>query len=294
MNKQIQYMTIMCIVFAMSSCRFSEECYYTGNVQLTMDWESMWGDLLKPDSLTALFYHNDKLTASKTLLGDTIYEKIASGETEMIIYNQAKGTSSTGLDMYPNGELHLPTYFEGNTRAVHECPLICAYNSHLLVPIEDVVQETVSPLPIVKQLVFVVHIVKEGVTGDVASCKASLSGIATGYSLNRREEIRSKATVFFPLERNKNEEQEEYEHSFFVLGVNPSQDGVESISKKLSVTVTLDDGEVRSEDVDITAELDHFTSNIFRCDVTVKITAVSTSVEIASWEQGVWNQIVIQ
>lgn len=294
MNKQIQYMTIMCIVFAMSSCRFSEECYYTGNVQLTMDWESMWGDLLKPDSLTALFYHNDKLTASKTLLGDTIYEKIAAGETEMIIYNQAKGTKSSGLDMYPDGELHLPTYFEGNTRAVNECPMICAYNSHLLVPIEDVVQETVSPLPIVKQMVFVVHIVKEGVTGDVASCKASLSGIATGYSLNRREEIRSKATVFFPLERNNNEEQEEYEHSFFVLGVNPSQDGVESISKKLSVTVTLDDGEVRSEDVDITAELDHFTSNIFRCDVTVKITAVSTSVEIASWEQGVWNQIVIQ
>ena len=90
------------------------------------------------------------------------------------------------------------------------------------------------------------------------------------------------------------EEEEDYKHSFFVLGVNPAKDGEEDIAKKLSVTVTLDDGEVKSEDVDITAELDRFTSNVFKCEVTVKITSVSTNVEIASWEQGTWDQIVIQ
>ena len=55
MNKLIQHIAILCIVMSMSSCRFSEECNYTGNVELIMDWESMWGDLLKPDSLTTLF-----------------------------------------------------------------------------------------------------------------------------------------------------------------------------------------------------------------------------------------------
>ena len=74
MNKLIQYIAILCIVMSMSSCRFSEECNYTGNVELIMDWESMWGDLLKPDSLTTLFYHNDRLSALRTLLGDTVYE----------------------------------------------------------------------------------------------------------------------------------------------------------------------------------------------------------------------------
>ena len=88
MNKLIQYIAIPCIVMSMSSCRFSEECNYTGNVELIMDWESMWGDLLKPDSLTTLFYHNDRLSALRTLLGDTEYESIPSGEMEMIIYNQ--------------------------------------------------------------------------------------------------------------------------------------------------------------------------------------------------------------
>ena len=43
------------------------------------------------------------------------------------------------------------------------------------------------------------------------------------------------------------EEEEDYKHSFFVLGVNPAKDGEEDIAKKLSVTVTLDDGEVKSE-----------------------------------------------
>lgn len=294
MNKLIQHIAILCIVMSMSSCRFSEECNYTGNVELIMDWESMWGDLLKPDSLTTLFYHNDRLSALRTLLGDTVYESIPSGETEMIIYNRAKGTESIGLDIYQNGELHLPTYFEGNIRAVNECPMICAFNTHLLVPIEDVVQQTVTPLPVVKQMVFIVHVVKDGVTGNVQECRASVSGIATGYSLSRQEAIRSKATVFFPLKRDMKEEEEDYKHSFFVLGVNPAKDGEEDIAKKLSVTVTLDDGEVKSEDVDITAELDRFTSNVFKCEVTVKITAVSTNVEIASWEQGTWDQIVIQ
>lgn len=294
MNKLIQYIAILCIVMSMSSCRFSEECNYTGNVELIMDWESMWGDLLKPDSLTTLFYHNDRLSALRTLLGDTVYESIPSGETEMIIYNRAKGTESIGLDIFQNGELHLPTYFEGNIRAVNECPMICAFNTHLLVPIEDVVQQTVTPLPVVKQMVFIVHVVKDGVTGNVQECRASVSGIATGYSLSRQEAIRSKATVFFPLERDMKEEEEDYKHSFFVLGVNPAKDGEEDIAKKLSVTVTLDDGEVKSEDVDITAELDRFTSNVFKCEVTVKITSVSTNVEIASWEQGTWDQIVIQ
>ena len=294
MNKLIQHIAILCIVMSMSSCRFSEECNYTGNVELIMDWESMWGGLLKPDSLTTLFYHNDRLSAQRTLLGDTIYQNIPSGETEMLIYNRAKGTESIGLDNYQDGELHLPTYFEGNIRAVNECPMVCAFNTHLLVPIEDIVQQTVTPLPVVKQMVFIVHVVKDGVTGNVQECRASISGIATGYSLSRQEAIRSKATVFFPLERDMKEEEEDYKHSFFVLGVNPAKDGEEDIAKKLSVTVTLDDGEVKSEDVDITAELDRFTSNVFKCEVTVKITSVSTNVEIASWEQGTWDQIVIQ
>ena len=37
MNKLIQYIAILCIVMSMSSCRFSEECNYTGNVELIMD-----------------------------------------------------------------------------------------------------------------------------------------------------------------------------------------------------------------------------------------------------------------
>lgn len=293
--KQIRNILFSGIILMMSSCQFSEDCNYTGNVQLTMDWESLWGDIQKPESLNVLFYRADRPSAQRVLLGDTIYESIPSGETEMIIVNQPAGADYSGLESFTNSEIYLPTYFEGNVRAVNECPMICAFNSHLTVPIEDLVQETVTPLPIIKQMYFIVHVIKEGVTGNVSSCKASLSGIPTAYSLSRKEAIRSKATVYFPLEKNESEdEEEEYRHSFYVLGVNPTKAGEESISKKISVTVTLDDGEVKSEEVDITPLLDAFTSNVFKCEVTVKITAVSANVEISSWEQGIWGQIIIQ
>lgn len=295
MKKLISHIAILCILMMMSGCRFSEDCNYTGNVHIMMDWESLWGDIKKPDTLTALFYRGDKVSAQRMLLGDTIYENIPSGESHLIAINQPVSTDFVRLDFLPEAEIHLPTYFEGNIRAVNECPMICTFNGNLTIPIEGTVQQTVSPLPIVKQMYFIVHVIKEGVTGNVSSCKASLSGIPTAYSLSRKEAMRSKATVYFPLEKSESEEEgEEYRHSFYVLGVNPTKDGVESISKKISVTVILDDGEVKSEEVDITSELDAFTSNVFKCEVTVKITAVSTNVEISSWEQGTWDQIVIQ
>lgn len=295
MMKLMPHIVILCIILMMSSCRFSEECNYTGNVQIVMDWESLWGDIEKPDTLNTFFYRGERASAQRMLLGDTIYENIPSGETNMIVINQPVGTEYVGLEYLPEAEIHLPTYFEGNIRAVNECPMICAFNGNMTVPIEGVVKQVVTPLPIIKQMIFVVHIVKEGVTGNVTSCQASLSGISTGYSLNKQEAVRSKATVFFPLSRYEDpEDNEVYKHHFFVLGVNPAKLGEDIIEKKLSVTVTLDDGEVKSEELDLTAELDHFTSNIFKCEVMVKITSVSTSVEIASWKQGAWGQIVIQ
>ena len=295
MMKPIRNILFSGIILMMSGCQFSEDCNYTGRVQLIMDWESLWGDIRKPEAMDVLFYRQELPSAQRVLFGDTIYENIPSGETEMITVNRPAGVESVGLESFNSSELYLPTYFEGNVRAVNECPMICAFNSRLVVPIEGLVQETVTPLPVVKQMYFIVHVIKEGTTGNVSSCKASLSGISTGYSLSRKEALRGKATVFFSLEKRESEDgEEEYRHSFYVLGVNPSKAGEETIPKKVSVTVTLDDGEVKSEDIDITPELDAFDSNVFKCELTVRITAVSTNVEISSWEQGIWGQIIIQ
>lgn len=134
---------IVGLVLLYSSCRFSEDCNYTGNVQLTMDWESLWGNIQKPESMSVLFYRSDKLSAQRTLLGDTIYENIPSGETDMVIINRPSGTDLIGSESYNSLEISLPTYFEGNIRAISECPMICSFSSHLTVPIEETVQQTV-------------------------------------------------------------------------------------------------------------------------------------------------------
>lgn len=296
MIKMKSYTAFLFILFTLASCRFSEECTYTGSVELSLDWESLWGNLQKPDSLTVLFYKDGKLPVREDLLGhttDTIYDNIPSGSTNLIIFNKPATVQSHALSELSHAELRLPTYFEGNIRAVAESPMICEANHEVTVPIDNMTQQSISPLPIVKQLSFVVNVIREGVTGELATCTASLSGIPTGYSLSRREATPTKATVFFSLSKDEGDT-DSFSHSFFVLGVNPDQPGQESIPKKLSISITLEDGEARDADFDLTGLLNEFNSNIFKCEVSVKITALSTEVTVVDWEQGTWSQFTIQ
>lgn len=286
MTKKITIVAICCMGL-MSSCEFSEECNYTGEVEVIMDWESLWGDLQKPDSLTALFYNGNQ-TVRKELLGDTVYHNIPAGDTQAILYNRSEQIETKGLESLNGAEIHLPTYFEGNIRAVKEAPMLCSVQNNIHVPIEGTAQWHASPLPIVKQLVFTVNVIRQGVMAELKACQASLSGIATGYSLYRKEPVTSKATVFFSLEKGK---KESFNHRFFVLGVNPNQ---ETIPKKLSVKVILEDGETKAAEIDLTEQFNQFTENIFQCNVEIIISSLSTEIEITDWKQGAWNQIIIQ
>lgn len=280
------------VLYLLSSCQFSEECKYTGNVELIMDWESLWGNLQKPESLNALFYKEGDHQLSKVILGDTIYQNIPAGDTELITYNHPSEIKFEGDGTSSNAEIHLPTYFEGNIRAVKESPMICSTNGSFIVPIEGTIKHTIIPHPIVKQLNFVVKVIKEGKVGNIKSCRASLSGISTGYSLSTRTPIRSKATVFFPLESNGKEDT--FKHNFFVLGVNPDLPGEESIANKLVVTILLDDGETKSSEIELSDKFNLFSDNIFTCQVDITISALSTDIIISDWEQGNWDQIIIQ
>lgn len=291
MIKRKLLLAILCIL-TVTSCQFSEECNYTGSVEVTMDWDSLWGNLQKPDSLTALFYREGEFPVKKGLVGDTTYLGIPAGDTDLLTFNLPSNIEFRESGSSRDTELHLPTYFEGNTRAVGECPMICSASGTFLVPIDATVKQLVAPLPIVKQLIFIVNVVKlGGDMGELSTANASLSGISTGYSLYRREPIRTKATIFFPLERG---EKDTFTHCFFVLGVNPNTPNQEPIPNKLTVTVLLDDGESKAVDIDLTKQLDQFTSNIFKCEIDIEISALSVGISITDWEQGTWGQITIQ
>lgn len=282
---------LLCIALSTSSCRFSEECYYTGSVDIMMDWDALWGNIIKPDTLTVLFYKDNQPPVKKQLVGDTIYSNIPAGPTELFLFNQPNDIRCKSIESLNNAELQLSTYFEGNIRAAKECPMICTFPSSLLVPIDKVVQQQVSPMPIVKELDFTVNVIRNGVMGNLKSCNATLSGIATRYSLQLKETIRSKATVYFSLEKGN---EDVFKHNFYVLGVNPDNENDEKIEKVLSVTVVLDDGETRSIDVNLSEQLNQFSSNVFKCTIDITISSLSTDVNIKNWEQGVWDQIIIQ
>jgi hypothetical protein len=281
-----------------TSCQFSEECNYTGDVEIVIDWDALWGDIQSPESM-GLAFIQDKSMTYKELRGDTVYTGIPWGKTRLFACNGLEKMLSLGAAISADGELTLPTRFNGNTRVVSECPMICAFKDWIDVPIDDRIREVVSPEPIVKQLYFIINLIKDGQNvGDVTSCEASLSGISTAYNFHKEAPVRSKGTFPFKLKQSTRTNaiavDDRYSSQFYVLGVNATQVGEEPIRKKLSVTVTLDNGEIKSEEVDITPELDKFNTNIFKCELTLRISTTDMNVSIGNWEQGAWGEIVIQ
>lgn len=272
------------LVLVLTGCQFSEDCRYTGNVLVLADWDNLWDTLEKPESLEVFFY--GKSLDPKAFFGDTLYSGISSGNSNILIYNPHEDIIIKGKETLATAEIHLPTYFNGNTRAVKESPLICTSYEQALIPIEDVVTVRTSPRPIVKQMDFTINIVSQGQIGEILSCDAMLSGMTTGYSLmTNQPHSNNRASVFFPLQKI---DSAQFRHDFFVLGVAPSAQNI------LTITVKLSDGEVKTSAIDLSTELNSFTDDIFSCCIDVNITAASIEVTISQWEQGIFGQLIIQ
>lgn len=290
-KKRIIIIALLSVAICTTSCRFSEECTYTGKVDIRLDWDLLWGNIIRPDSLNAIFYKEGVNPIVKGLYGDTIYNDIPSGNTEIFVFNSLSNIQLRGFETINSAELHLPTYFEGNRRIIKESPMICTFTNNVHIPIDGVVKQDMSPVPIVKQLIFNVNIIKKGAIGQPNVCNGSLSGISSGYSLSTKTALRRNATILFSLNKNK---EDSFSHRFYVLGINPSLADEEVIPKKLNLTVLLEDGESKTVEVDMTDKFNEFRGNTLECSLEITISALSSSVEIVKWAQGESNDIIIQ
>lgn len=277
-------------VLSLFSCHaFTEDCHYMGGVAVRMDWSDL-GPVPRPDSLVALFYHPGYGPEIRTLRGDTVYDSITAGETTMLLLNVPPGLELHTGDSPGESTLTLPTRFEGSLRVSDGCPPVCVWRDGFMVPVEDIIHRTAVPRPLTKLIILKAYIVREGVTADVDTCLASLSGISTVYNLGTGEASQNDATVRVQLRQAAQEEEhtDTFTGSFHVPGVkgeNPN---------RFSVYLVLEDGETRRAELDLTRELSTFTEDIFTASIRITITALGMDISVGSWSQGSSGEIIIQ
>lgn len=272
----------------LSSCSFSDTCGYTGNINILMDYEEYWKGMEKPDEYKIVFKTKSS-TDNEKLLGDTTYTDMPSVNTDILVYNKPQGVEFTDNDR----EVHLPTHFDGNVRYTEEAPMITVYHGNTTVPIEETVRHIVSPKPIVKEIDLTIHVEKDGDVDEVVGISSYLSGINTAYDLHKNEPIHSKGTVKIGLSRVQGISQEQYRHKFYVFGVNTPKEGVEHVAKKLLISVKFKDGSVKTKEIDISEQLDLLNTDRFKCEVRVRITALSVDLTLIRWGQGSWGNAVL-
>lgn len=287
--KILKNTTLALTVALLSACSFTEECDYTGNVNVLIDYEEFWKDMPKPEDFNIVFNSKKRDNDKRILKGDTTYTDMPSVGTDIWVYNKPEGVEFKNGDR----EVHLPTHFDGNTRYTQEAPMIAVYRGHVNVPIEDTERHIVSPRPVVKEIDMNITIDREGDVGEVAGVEAYLSGINTGYDLEKDEPIHSKGTVKFGLSKVVDSKKTHYRHRFFVFGVNTPKEGYERIPKKLLVSIRFKNGDVRTREIDISEQLDKLNTSRFECHVNVRITALSLDLTLVKWGQGAWGEVVL-
>ena len=274
------------LVPALSGCDFTEDCHYTGSVRVRMDWSELAAGLSRPDTLSAFFYHPDYRPEEHALSGDTTYDSITAGETALLLLNLPEGVEMKRTVRLADAALLLPTRLEGNLRVVEGCPLICSFRDGFMTPVEDTICRTAVPRPLTGQIILKAHILREGVTAEVDTCTASLSGISTVYALGSGEASRNDASVCFPLVREGSTDT--FMKSFFVLGVSGGN------PNRFAVTVRLEDGETRHAEIDLSKQLAGFEGGVFEAEMTITLTALGMEISVGSWNQGGFGDIIIQ
>lgn len=288
--RRIFFLLFFPLFFSSCSFYFTENCDYRGNLKVSLDWDGLWTKVQHPECLRAIIYKENHSVYDGKIHGDTILRDIPAGRVRALFFNPPEDKS---FPYFTESEFFLQTFFDGNVRVIEPCPMICSWQRQIEIPIHGTVSEIVSPIPLVKQINFILNIRRNDVSGTVDHIKGYLSGIPTGYSLSRNEPIRSKGTVVFAPKRDNKSSKERYIESFYVLGTNPPHPEKEDIKKKASFFIKLSDGEIQELEIDVSEQLNHFSANIFLCEVTIDITTAVPSIEITSWKEGVWDEFTL-
>ena len=291
MMKNTQLLLLICLILLSSSCDFSEECHYKGDVQVCFDWKKLVDGDAVSQRMETFFYGEGNTPQSFILSKDTLLTGIAAGQQQVVTLNHPLQVTFAGTDRFETFQLCLPTFMENGSLHTTEAPMIYMDQQQIKVEPYDTVSCRLVPQPVIQQVNFEFEVIREVVIAAPQKLDAELSGVSTVYLVSRMEAARSSAILGFYTQK---ESENEFKKSIRVLGLNPSVSGLETIPKILSVSLTLEDGHLYNSEIDLTSKFDNFQTGVLTCRIEIHITNQGMSMQIADWKTLDWGDIHIQ
>jgi hypothetical protein len=291
MIKKTQLLLLITLTLLTSSCDFSEECHYKGDVQLFFDWKKLVDGDAVPQRMETFFYGEGTIPQSFILSKDTLLTGIAAGQQQVVTLNHPSQVTFTGTENFETLQLCLPTFMEKRSLHTTEAPMIYMDQQQIKVEPYDTVSCHLVPQPIIQQVNFEFEVIRDIAVAAPQKLDAELSGVSTAYLISRMEAVRSSAILGFSTQK---ESENEFKKSIRVLGLNPSVSGLEAIPKILSVSLTLEDGHLYSSEIDLTNKFENFQTGVLTCRIEIHITNQGMSMQIADWKTLDWGDIHIQ
>jgi hypothetical protein len=275
MRKILVIVGLICLC---GCAEFSENCHYTGVVDLSIDKSNLSPETKK---MKAVFYCDGNPTLIFDLHGDTVLSSINAGKNNILLINDVSEVSFDNLNNKESAQISLKTLTKGKKVYVNSAPLIFTDKKNIDVLPFDTVKVRFIPILSEKKINF-----KFQINGDVnvSSLSAELSGIQTKYSLSSMSAISSEAILPFDGIMSK---ENNFSKSIFTLGINKKT----GIKKLLSIKLNMSDQMNLNQNIDLTDKLDNSDGAVIDCTIIISINKTQLYTTIQDWTTHDWGAI---
>lgn len=261
-----------------SCSEFSENCHYTGVVDLSIDKANINSDT---KNMKALFYCDGNPALNFTVHGDTVLSSINAGKNNVLLINDISEVSFENLNSKESAQFSLNTFTKGEKVYVTSAPLIFTDKKDVNVLAFDTVKLRLKPISTEKKINFNFKI-----NGDanVSALSAELSGVQTKFSLSSMTPLTSEAIL--PFDGIKREENS-FSKSIYTLGLNQKT----GVKKVLTINLNLSDQINISQNIDLTNQLDNSEGAVIDCTIIITITNSKLNTIIQDWTTHDWGTV---
>ena len=275
MKKILVIVGFMCLC---SCAEFSENCHYTGVVDLSIDKSNLSSDTKK---MKAVFYCDGNQALNFTVNGDTVLSSINAGKNNVLLINDVSEVSLENLSSKESAQLSLKTFTKGEKVYVTSAPLIFTDKKDIDVLPFDTVKLHLTPISSEKKINFKFQIEGEA---NVSALSAELSGIQTKYSLSTMCPITSEAIIPFDGIKDKDSD---FSQSICTIGLNQKT----GVKKILTMTMNLSDQINLSQNIDLTDKIDNSEGAVIECTILITINKTQLNTIIQDWTTHDWGTI---
>jgi len=262
---------------------FSEDCFYTGNVNVLFDWKYLPEGDEKPELMGTFFYPDNSGYSSYWISKDTLIEGLAADYHQVLAFNRVEGVSIYETDCPCTAYAQMDIYTKNGKTYSTNVPAMYAAKREIQVSAFETTECLLVPKPCYQQVFIDFIIIRENIDTQITALTGELGGISIKYSFSEMKGIRSEALLPF----TGNETAKDTWHTALkVFGMNPKEAGQAKISNKLNINLVLSNQTIYDANIDLTSVFENFTSPEIYLKLEIRLSSIGISLSIADWYTG--------